>query len=74
MKSNSAVLLAAFGLLCFDAIAANKTDVVTFVNGDRLTGEVKSLERGRLRFKTDATDTISIEWDNVVLNEYHVNK
>jgi hypothetical protein len=65
MKSNSAVLLAAFGLLCFDAIAANKTDVVTFVNGDRLTGEVKSLERGRLRFKTEATDTISIEWDNV---------
>ena len=41
------------------------TDVVIFNNGDRLTGEVKSLERGRLRFKTDATDTISIEWDEV---------
>ena len=40
-------------------------DVVTFHNGDRLTGEVKSLERGRLRFKTAATDTISIEWDEV---------
>jgi len=46
-------------------IAADKTDVVTFVNGDRLTGEVKSLERGKLRFKTAATDTISIEWDDV---------
>lgn len=40
-------------------------DVVLFLNGDRLTGEVKSLERGRLRFKTAATDTISIEWDDI---------
>lgn len=45
-------------------VSAN-TDVVVFDNGDRLTGEIKSLERGKLRFKTDATDTISIEWDNV---------
>lgn len=41
------------------------TDVVVFNNGDRLTGELKLLERGRLRFKTDATDTIGIEWENV---------
>ena len=46
-------------------IGQAKTDVVIFKNGDRLTGEVKSLERGRLRFKTDATDTINIEWDEV---------
>jgi len=46
-------------------LASANTDVVVFDNGDRLTGEIKSLERGRLRFKTDATDTISIEWDNV---------
>jgi hypothetical protein len=52
-------------LLLFTGIAYAKTDVVIFNNGDRLTGEVKSLERGRLRFKTDATDTISIEWDDV---------
>ena len=45
--------------------ASANTDVVVFDNGDRLTGEIKSLERGRLRFKTEATDTISIEWDNV---------
>ncbi len=47
--------------------ARAKTDVVVFDNGDRLTGEVKSLERGKLRFKTAATDTISIEWDDVAL-------
>jgi hypothetical protein len=47
------------------AVALGDTDVVVFDNGDRLTGEIKSLERGKLRFKTEATDTISIEWDNV---------
>ena len=47
------------------ALSAPKTDVVILENGDRLTGEVKSLARGKLRFKTDATDTISIEWDKV---------
>jgi hypothetical protein len=49
------------------SVVIAKTDVVIFDNGDRLTGEVKSLERGKLRFKTAATDTISIEWDDVAL-------
>ena len=52
-------------LLLFAGVAYANTDVVIFKNGDRLTGEVKSLERGRLRFKTEATDTINIEWDEV---------
>jgi hypothetical protein len=52
-------------LLLLSGAALAKTDVVIFKNGDHLTGEVKSLERGRLRFKTDATDTINIEWDEV---------
>lgn len=47
------------------AHAAPKADVVTFANGDRLTGEVKGLEYGRLKFKTDATGTIEIEWNKV---------
>lgn len=53
--------------------AAPKTDVITFKNGDRLTGEVKSLERGRLRFNTDATGTISIEWDDIAFLESDQN-
>ncbi len=44
------------------AVAAPKTDVVVFLNGDRLTGEVKGLERGQLSLKTDAAGTLSIEW------------
>lgn len=40
-------------------------DVVILKNGDRLTGEVKRLERGRLKFKTDTMGTVYIEWDEV---------
>ena len=61
LRFASIVLLVA----AFPALSQANTDVVVFDNGDRLTGEIKSLERGRLRFKTEATDTISIEWDNV---------
>jgi hypothetical protein len=59
------IALAVLSMLALPPAFAAKTDVVTFGNGDRLTGEVKSLERGKLRFKTAATDTISIEWDDV---------
>jgi catechol 2,3-dioxygenase-like lactoylglutathione lyase family enzyme len=47
------------------AVGAPKTDVVVFANGDRLTGEVKGLDRGQLSFDTDATGTISIEWERL---------
>jgi len=59
------VLGAAVLVLSATVHAAPKTDILVFQNGDRLTGEVKSLERGKLSFKTDATGTISIEWDKV---------
>ena len=52
-------------LLGTTAIADEDTDVVVFKNGDRLTGEMKSLDRGRLSFDTDPTGTIDIEWDKV---------
>jgi uncharacterized protein DUF481 len=44
---------------------AQKTDVVRLANGDRITGEVSSLSRGQLTFKTDDAGTIYFEWDNV---------
>jgi len=47
------------------ASAAPKTDIIIFKNGDKLTGELKSLKRGRLNFNTDATGTIGIEWDKI---------
>ncbi len=46
--------------------AQAKTDVVTLANGDRITGEVSKLDRGRLEYKTDDAGTIYFEWDNIV--------
>ena len=43
-----------------------RTDVVTLANGDRITGEVVRLERGRLEFKTDDAGTLYLEWDKLV--------
>jgi hypothetical protein len=59
----AAVLAAVLSLA--SAAAYSATDVVEFRNGDRLTGEVKKLDRGRLTFKTDAAGTINIEWDEI---------
>jgi hypothetical protein len=42
-----------------------RTDVVTLLNGDRFTGEIMDLNRGRLELKTDDVGTIQIEWDKV---------
>lgn len=52
-------------LACVPASAQSRTDVVTLSNGDRITGEIMSLSRGRLELKTDDAGTIDIEWDNI---------
>ena len=44
---------------------AAKTDVVTLVNGDRITGEVKEVAYGQLKFSTDDMGTVYIEWSKV---------
>jgi hypothetical protein len=49
-----------------DLWAQAKTDVVTLANGDRFTGEIKELNRGRLELETDDAGTIEIEWENIV--------
>ena len=60
------VLLAtlAVAVSALPAIAA-KTDILVMKNGDRLTGEVKKLERGYLNYKTDDMGTLDVEWDKV---------
>jgi uncharacterized protein DUF481 len=59
-----AILILGFVLQTSPA-QANKTDIVIFNNGDWLTGEIKGLDRGKLTFKTDATDKIQINWTDV---------
>jgi hypothetical protein len=45
--------------------AQGRSDVVTLANGDRITGEVVRLDRGRLDYKTDDASTLYLEWDKV---------
>ncbi len=47
-------------------VFAAKTDIVELVNGDRITCEIKKLDRGKLTVKTDGLGTIAIEWDDIV--------
>jgi hypothetical protein len=45
--------------------AQGRTDVATLANGDRITGEIMKLERGRLEFDTDDAGKLYLEWDNL---------
>jgi hypothetical protein len=45
--------------------AQGRTDVVILSNGDHITGEVVTLDRGRLEFKTDDAGTLYLEWDKL---------
>jgi putative salt-induced outer membrane protein YdiY len=61
-----ATWIAAIGLLAWACSAlADKTDVVYLRNGDRVTCEIKNLERGRLKVSTDSMSTVYIEWKDI---------
>jgi len=59
------VLLA---LCCLTALSltshAQTRDTIWVDTGDRIVGEVKSLSRGLLSYKTQATGTISVRWEH----------
>ena len=44
---------------------AQKVDTVVIRNGDRIVGEIKSLDRGALTYKTDDVGTLTIKWDKI---------
>jgi hypothetical protein len=46
--------------------ADGKTDVVILLNGDAVTGEIKALDFGTLRYSTDSMGTVSIDWEDIV--------
>ncbi len=61
--------LRAISLLCIllpVTVQAAKTDSVVLINGNEVTGEVKSLEFGALRYSTDSMGTVSIDWEDIV--------
>ena len=59
------VLLCALLAFAHPVAAADKVDVITFKNGDRLTCEVKSLNRGSLEISTDPLGTVRVHWGEV---------
>ncbi|MCI0451670.1 MAG: DUF481 domain-containing protein [Candidatus Latescibacteria bacterium] len=62
----AATLLAvAMGSFASLAHARQKTDLVYLANGDRMTGEIKKLDRGILELKTNDIGTVNIEWEDV---------
>lgn len=68
------VLSAAVALVAPLPLLAQKTDVVTLINGDNITGEIKQLALGRLNYSTDDMGTLSIQWEKIVQitsQQYH---
>jgi hypothetical protein len=65
-KSRGALAIAMALGLTVAAEGQARIDVVTLANGDRITGEVKRLERGQLEFTTDDAGTLYLEWDKLI--------
>ena len=63
MQTRLTVLLAGCLFLVSDSVFAEKIAEVVLWNGNTITGEVKSLQQGKLKFKTDHAGTIYIEWN-----------
>lgn len=60
-------MIVLLSLLCaLSATASNKDDVVVLKNGDRLTGEIKGLQRGELRIKADyMAEAVRLDWSKI---------
>jgi putative salt-induced outer membrane protein YdiY len=48
-----------------DKAFGKKEDLVILKNGDKITGEIKELSLGKLKYSTDDMGTIYIEWDKI---------
>ena len=59
------LLAIALLLAATPALARVKDDVVILRNGDHLSGEIKSMSRGKLDLSTDDMGRVSIEWDKI---------
>ena len=64
-RRTSRVAAPAISLLMVAGGAAAQTDRITLINGDRLTGEIETLDRGMIHLDTDAADVIPVRWDYV---------
>jgi len=66
MKSLSNLVTVMLLLAVPATSTAAKTDAVLLLNGNTITGEIKSLDFGSLRYSTDSMGTVSIDWEDIV--------
>jgi hypothetical protein len=59
------VISCAFALAGVPVAAADKVDIVHLKNGDRITCEIKNLDKGLLEVSTDPAGRLSIHWGDV---------
>lgn len=52
-------------MLAARPLCAQKVDTVMMRNGDRIIGEIKTLDHGALTYKTDDVGTLLIKWDKI---------
>ena len=64
MRIRGLFILISLFFVC-DSLASGKIDTIYFQNGDRITGEVKSLDNNHLRLSTDDAGTIQVEWNKI---------
>ncbi len=62
---HSVLLFFTVMLISTSLLARDKTDVVILKNGDHISGEIKSLDRGKMSLSTDSMGTVNIEWEDV---------
>ena len=69
-------LFLATTVLVLPAGAKRKDDVIVFKNGDRLTGEIKRLERGQLYFKNSSMfESVQLDWaaiDQIISKDIYI--
>lgn len=58
-------LIIIFLLILSEISFGQKTDILIMDNDDKITGEIKTMNFGKLNLKTSSLGTLSIEWDKV---------
>ena len=65
LRVSGLVLVTILLVFAAQALGAVKTDIIVLANGDRVTGEIRSLSDGLLTYKTDDMGTLSVEWERI---------
>ena len=67
------ILLAALLMASGIAHSHDQSNVITMHNGDKITGEIKGLDYGALRVKTQYANEFSLEWWHIASIESQYN-